>query len=367
MSANSRPDESLSSDTSRTTANSPNSPKADEFFDYDAASSEPPNSLQGTSIDITEPGTAARQEQRSLGVSYDSNPRVDFSSPGPAVPSNNLIGAASLSSAATANLSLSHRSHSGTMRPSFKRGQKTKISNQDALREPLRGVGTTLKTRKKRPPGNLTSGITYSQDGFVEIAPAVASPSRITASSSNSFGPTGSSLRGPSTFDFSASTETSEPSRIARMGRRGNPLKHWIKEFDEAGKLHFHIAEDGQKLEDKLERVCSHLRELVKDNQPPEIPLNTVVAVQKDAVSLITDVNKRRGHPALDKTGDQLCLRLNGELKNLVSNLNTIASTSGRSLTQEFDYWLTEFEDITKPYIERQIKKFDEMMGHDGK
>jgi hypothetical protein len=108
--------------------------------------------------------------------------------------------------------------------------------------------------------------------------------------------------------------------------------------------------------------ISSRLQESFKVNQPPEISLAIITAVLKDTAKLIGDVNKRRSHPALDKAGDQLCLRLNEALRNLVSNLGTLASTTGRTLTQTFDHWLSGFRDSTEPYIERQIQKFDEMM-----
>lgn len=332
-----------------------NSPRIDEFFDYDAASNEPTNSLQATGIDRTETGTTgAGQEQRSLGVSRDRNPGVDLSTPGPAVPSNSLTGPASLSRAAT-DSNLSHRPYSDKRSRSKRSRVVERHSNQEAPTDRRSNVGKSPKARKRPLSTRRASRTRNTQDSFVNIAPAEASSSQTTARAAES-------SQGPISFDFSSRTKTSDLSEKVSVGRTGKPLKHWIAKFDEVGNLLYHIAEGGQTLEAKLEMISSRLQESIKVNQPPEISLAIITAVLKDIAKLIGDVNKRRSHPALDKAGDQLCLRLNEALRNLVSNLGTLASTTGRTLTQTFDHWLSEFRDSTEPYIERQIQKFDEMM-----
>lgn len=298
---------------------------------------------------------AAHRMQLPLQLDSSGNPFL----PGPVYAGRGLDPASH--SGVPAALSPEERPHFAMTRPRFKRGRDKESGNQAAPPEPASN-GERTQIHKKPPSMDRTSATTNFKRDFVSIAPAIAPSSRPTAGPSDSFGAPESSRRGPISFDFSDTTNSSEASRNARLGRMGKPLVYWITELDQAGNLRFDIAEEGRTLEGKFERVYVHLEELLKANQPPDISLDTIVAVQKEIVSLIADVNERRSDPALDKTGDQLCLRLNAELRNLISNLDTLASATGGNLTQNFENWLKGFGDDTKPYIKRQIDKFDEMM-----
>lgn len=147
---------------------------------------------------------------------------------------------------------------------------------------------------------------------------------------------------------------------------RQNPAKYWIME-QKQGKTTYEMAENGIRLQDRLSTALNSL--LTSPNRlqrNSQISLEVVEELQKVIKELAEDVNKGRTELSefdyeTRQVGMRLFDKLNRTFRELASRVETLDSFADGKLEARFKNWLVEFKSKTRPHIEEQLDKYDDL------